>query len=72
MVQQYVSWTMLPLLGAYTVYSLFYNEHRSWWSFIVATLYSFISIMGFVQLIPQLIINYVRLLSLSLSLPCRV
>jgi hypothetical protein len=50
---------MLPLLVAYTIYSLFYNEHRSWWSFIVATLYSFISIMGFVQLVPQLIINYV-------------
>ncbi|GAA6059022.1 hypothetical protein JCM10212_001247 [Sporobolomyces blumeae] len=55
---KYVSWTMLPLLIAYTVYSLFYNEHRSWWSFTVATLYSFIALMGFVQLIPQLIINY--------------
>ncbi|GAA5962364.1 hypothetical protein JCM3765_002956 [Sporobolomyces pararoseus] len=55
---KYVSWTLLPLLIAYTIYSLFYNEHRSWWSFAVATLYSFISIMGFVQLIPQLIINY--------------
>ncbi|GAA5925305.1 uncharacterized protein JCM15063_004986 [Sporobolomyces koalae] len=55
---KYVSWTMLPLLLAYTVYSVFYNEHKSWWSFAIATLYSFISIMGFVQLVPQLIINY--------------
>ncbi|GAA5894042.1 uncharacterized protein JCM6883_003705 [Sporobolomyces salmoneus] len=55
---KYVSWTMLPLLAAYTIYSLFANEHASWWSFSVKTLYSFISIMGFVQLVPQLIINY--------------
>lgn len=51
---------MLPLLAAYTVYSLFYNEHRSWWSFVIGVLYSFLSVMGFVQLVPQLIINYVR------------
>ncbi|GAA5840785.1 hypothetical protein JCM3766R1_000883 [Sporobolomyces carnicolor] len=55
---KYVSWTMLPLLAAYTVYSLFYNEHRSWWSFVIGVLYSFLSVMGFVQLVPQLIINY--------------
>lgn len=54
---------MLPLLVAYTIYSLFHNEHRSWWSFAIGTLYSFISLMGFVQLIPQLVINYVRFLS---------
>ncbi|AAW45128.1 hypothetical protein CNBL2630 [Cryptococcus deneoformans B-3501A] len=53
-----VSYFAIPLLGAYTVYSLLYETHRGWYSFIISTLAQAIYMFGFVQLIPQLIINY--------------
>lgn len=48
----------IPVLACYTVYSLVYNTHKSWYSFILSTLTSFVYMFGFVQLVPQLIINY--------------
>ncbi|KDQ64299.1 hypothetical protein JAAARDRAFT_118483 [Jaapia argillacea MUCL 33604] len=55
---QYVSYAAIPLLAAYSVYSLMYQTHRGWYSFIITTLTSFVYMFGFAQLIPQLIINY--------------
>ncbi|KAJ7223955.1 cleft lip and palate associated transmembrane protein [Mycena rebaudengoi] len=55
---QYVSYVAFPLLGAYTIYSLIYESHKGWYSFIISTLTSFVYMFGFAQLIPQLIINY--------------
>lgn len=42
------------------MYSLLYQQHRSAYSFCIQTLTSFIQFFGFAQLVPQLIINYVR------------
>lgn len=53
-----VAWGALPLLIGYSIYSLLYQTHRSWYSFIITTLAQAIYMFGFVQLIPQLIINY--------------
>ncbi|WRT65562.1 uncharacterized protein IL334_002507 [Kwoniella shivajii] len=53
-----VSYAAIPLLAGYTVYSLLYQTHRGWYSFIVSTLAQAIYTFGFVQLVPQLIINY--------------
>ncbi|KAL1409511.1 hypothetical protein Q8F55_003494 [Vanrija albida] len=53
-----VSYFAIPLLIGYAIYSLKYKTHRSWYSFIVTTLAQAIYMFGFVQLIPQLIINY--------------
>ncbi|EIW76278.1 cleft lip and palate associated transmembrane protein [Coniophora puteana RWD-64-598 SS2] len=55
---RYVSWVAIPLLAAYTVYSLIYETHRGWYSFVISTLTSFVYMFGFAQLVPQLIINY--------------
>lgn len=55
---RYVSWVAIPLLIAYTGYSLVYDSHKGWYSFIVSTLTSFVYMFGFAQLVPQLIINY--------------
>jgi len=55
---KYVTWGTVPLLVGYTVYSLVYESHRGWYSFVITTLTSFVYMFGFVQLIPQLIINY--------------
>ncbi|KAF7294328.1 hypothetical protein HMN09_01161900 [Mycena chlorophos] len=55
---RYVSYVTIPLLAGYTVYSLVYESHRGWYSFIISTLTSFVYMFGFAQLVPQLIINY--------------
>lgn len=53
-----VSYFAAPVLLAYSGYSLVYSTHRSWYSFIISTLAQAIYMFGFVQLVPQLIINY--------------
>lgn len=55
---RYVTYAAIPLLGGYTIYSLIYGTHRGWYSFILSTLTSFVYMFGFVQLVPQLIINW--------------
>ncbi|KDQ17339.1 hypothetical protein BOTBODRAFT_105998, partial [Botryobasidium botryosum FD-172 SS1] len=55
---RYVSYFAYPMLAIYTVYSLVYETHRGWYSFVIGTLTSFVYMFGFAQLIPQLIINY--------------
>ncbi|KAG6373763.1 cleft lip and palate associated transmembrane protein [Boletus reticuloceps] len=55
---RYVSYVAIPLLVAYGIYSLVYETHKGWYSYIISTLTSFVYMFGFAQLIPQLIINY--------------
>ncbi|KAF9780224.1 cleft lip and palate associated transmembrane protein [Thelephora terrestris] len=55
---RYVSYGAIPCLAGYTIYSLIYESHRGWYSFVITTLTSFVYMFGFAQLIPQLIINY--------------
>ncbi|QRV76370.1 Cleft lip and palate transmembrane protein 1 [Ceratobasidium sp. AG-Ba] len=55
---RYVSYVTIPLLFGYTIYSLVYESHRGWYSFVISTLTSFVYMFGFAQLVPQLIINY--------------
>ncbi|KAI0068689.1 cleft lip and palate transmembrane 1 [Artomyces pyxidatus] len=55
---RYVSWVTIPALAIYAVYSLLYENHRGWYSFVISTLTSFVYMFGFAQLVPQLIINY--------------
>ncbi|KAI7828597.1 cleft lip and palate associated transmembrane protein [Gamsiella multidivaricata] len=55
---KYLSWAAFPLLGCYAVYSLLYQEHKSWYSFIVSTLVGFVYTFGFIKMTPQLFINY--------------
>jgi len=55
---RYVSYVAIPLLAGYTGYSLLYETHKGWYSFVISTLTSFVYMFGFAQLVPQLIINY--------------
>jgi Cleft lip and palate transmembrane protein 1 (CLPTM1) len=48
----------IPLLGAYAVYSLFYETHKSWYSFIIETLVGSVYAYGFLMMVPSLYINY--------------
>lgn len=46
---RYVSYVTIPTLLAYSVYSLIYETHRGWYSFIISTLTSFVYMFGFVS-----------------------
>ena len=55
---KYMTWAMIPLMIGYTIYSMMYNEHKGWYSFILNTLVGSIYTFGFIQMTPQLYINY--------------
>ncbi|KAL0481668.1 hypothetical protein AKO1_012561 [Acrasis kona] len=55
---RYVSYALYPLMACYTVYSLIYETHKSWYSFILGTIVGFIYMFGFIMMTPQLWINY--------------
>ena len=46
---RYVSYVTIPCLAGYTVYSLLYETHRGWYSFVISTLTSFVYMFGFVR-----------------------
>lgn len=48
----------VPLLIAYAIYSLVYETHKSWYSFIIETLVGSVYAYGFLMMVPSLYINY--------------
>jgi hypothetical protein len=48
----------LPLLVAYFIYSLIYDSHKSWYSYIITTLAGSTYAYGFLLMVPSLYINY--------------
>ncbi len=40
------------------IYSLLYEKHRSWYSWALTSTTGFIYTFGFIQMVPQLYINY--------------
>lgn len=54
----YLMPVMYPLLIAYAIYSLLYNEHKGFYSWILTTAVGFIYAFGFILMTPQLFINY--------------
>jgi len=55
---KYLSWALYPLLGGYAIYSLVYEEHKGWYSWVLSMLYGFLLTFGFIMMTPQLFINY--------------
>ncbi|GAO48717.1 hypothetical protein G7K_2887-t1 [Saitoella complicata NRRL Y-17804] len=55
---KYLIWAAIPLLLAYAAYSLLYDTHKSWYSFVVTTLVGFVYTWGFLTMVPPLYINY--------------
>ena len=52
---KYLSWALYPLLFGYIVYSLFYQEHRGWYSFVLNILYGFLLTFGkYNDIFPQI------------------
>ncbi|KAM0256345.1 hypothetical protein ACHAQJ_004996 [Trichoderma viride] len=48
----------VPLLIAYGIYSLIYDSHKSWYSFVITTLVGSVYAYGFLMMVPSLYINY--------------
>jgi len=55
---KYLYIVAVPLLLAYAVYSLIYDTHKSWYSFIITTLVGSVYAYGFLMMVPSLYINY--------------
>lgn len=55
---RYLYIVAVPLLGAYAAYSLLYNTHKSWYSYIIETLVGSVYAYGFLMMVPSLYINY--------------
>jgi len=55
---RYLSYALYPLVAAYAGYSLYYDSHKSWYSFILSVLTGCVYTFGFIMMCPQLYINY--------------
>ena len=49
---------LVPLVLGYASFSLLYERHRSWYSWLLTSAVNYVYLFGFVQLVPQLYINY--------------
>lgn len=55
---RYMYMAGVPLLIAYGIYSLVYDSHKSWYSYIITTLVGSVYAYGFLMMVPSLYINY--------------
>jgi len=55
---RYLGMVFFPLAFCYCIYSVIYNEHKSWYSFVLGSCYGFLLTFGFIMMTPQLFINY--------------
>jgi len=65
-----LGYTLLPFVAGYTIYSLIYEEHFGWYSWILTSASSAVYTLGFVLMTPQLFLNW-KLKSVA-HLPWRV
>lgn len=55
---RYLSWALYPLIICYAIYSLIYDTHKSWYSWILSSLTGSVYAFGFILMCPQLYLNY--------------
>ncbi|OVA01069.1 Cleft lip and palate transmembrane 1 [Macleaya cordata] len=58
MAMKYLSYLLFFLVACSSIYSLKYERHRSWYSWILSSLTSCVYMFGFIMMCPQLFINY--------------
>ncbi|CAI5736339.1 unnamed protein product [Hyaloperonospora brassicae] len=54
----HLSYILWPLIVGQAAYTLVYGVHKSWYSWVVSSLTSFVYAFGFIMMTPQLYINY--------------
>ncbi|XP_012227535.1 lipid scramblase CLPTM1L [Linepithema humile] len=55
---RYLSYLLYPLVIAGAIYSLFYQPHKSWYSWSINSLVNGVYAFGFLFMLPQLFVNY--------------
>ncbi|KAL4376095.1 hypothetical protein GQ457_02G010340 [Hibiscus cannabinus] len=55
---KYLSYVLFLLVICFSIYSLMYERHKSWYSWILSSLTSCVYMFGFIMMCPQLFINY--------------
>jgi len=55
---KYMSFIIYPLVVGYSIYSLIYETHKSWYSWILSSLVGAVYAFGFIMMLPQIFINY--------------
>ncbi|KAH6833825.1 Transmembrane CLPTM1 family protein [Perilla frutescens var. hirtella] len=58
MAMKYLTYVLLFLAVCFSIYSLKYERHKSWYSWILSSLTSCVYMFGFIMMCPQLFINY--------------
>jgi len=58
MAMRYLSYVLYPLCFGYSIYSVMYGHHKSWWSWLLSSLVGCVYTFGFIMMTPQLFINY--------------
>ncbi|KAG1705356.1 hypothetical protein DVH05_004287 [Phytophthora capsici] len=54
----HLSYVLYPLIVGQAAYTLVYGVHKSWYSWVISSLTSFVYAFGFIMMTPQLYINY--------------
>ncbi len=47
---RYLSWALYPLMVCYSIYSLVYQTHKSWYSWILSSLVGTVYTFGFIMM----------------------
>ncbi len=55
---RYLSFVLYPLVIGYAIYSLVYNTHKNWYTWILSSLVGAVYMFGFILMCPQLYLNY--------------
>jgi Cleft lip and palate transmembrane protein 1 (CLPTM1) len=55
---RYLGWVAIPCVIGYAIYSLKYEKHKSWYSWVVGSLVGVVYTFGFLMMLPQVLINY--------------
>ena len=55
---KYLAYALYPLVICYAIYTLLYEEHKSWYSWVIGSLVGAVYAFGFIMMFPQIFINY--------------
>lgn len=58
MAMSHLGFVAFPLVVGYACYSLLYDQHKSYYSWVLSSLTGFVYAFGFILMTPQLFINY--------------
>merc|ERR1712232_1323801 len=55
---KYLMWFSYPVSACWGIYNVYNYTYRSWWSWLVSSLADFAYTFGFINMMPQIFINY--------------